>query len=74
MTKTKAKQKTAKKNTGRAVKRQSKAQTPLVAKQPRSKQQAAIAAGKFLHADDTWSSSSYFDPDDLHCMDRELFG
>ena len=73
MTKTKAKQKTAKKNTGRAAKRPSKAQTPLVAKQPTSKQVAAIAAGKFLQTDDTWSSS-YFDSNDLHFLDRELFG
>jgi hypothetical protein len=46
---------------------------PLVAKQPRSIQQAAVQAGIFLYTDDTWAQA-YFDDSDLHCMERELFG
>jgi hypothetical protein len=46
---------------------------PLVGKQPRSKQQAAVQAGMFLYTDDTWAIA-YFDEDDLHCLERELFG
>ena len=42
-------------------------------KEPRSKQQAAIAAGVFLRTDDSWSLA-YFDPSDLHNLERELFG
>ena len=48
-------------------------QQPLVTQQPQSKQQAALQAGMFLHTDDTWSLA-YFDPNDLHCMERELLG
>jgi hypothetical protein len=46
---------------------------PLVGKEPRSIQRAAVQAGVFLHIDDTWSTA-YFNVDDLHCMERELFG
>ena len=45
---------------------------PLL-KQPQSKQQAAVHAGIFLHTDDAWASA-YFDPNDLHFLDRQLFG
>jgi len=38
-----------------------------------SKQQQAAAAGWFLSTDDRWVTP-YFDPDDLHCVDRQLFG
>lgn len=41
--------------------------------QPQSKQQAATEAGLFLYTDDKWSTA-YFDPKDLHCEERELFG
>jgi len=27
----------------------------------------------YLYADDAWSQR-YFNPGDLHCLDRELFG
>lgn len=47
--------------------------TPLVAKQPQSKQQAAVSAGVFLYADDAWSQA-YFDKNDLHYIERVLFG
>jgi hypothetical protein len=41
--------------------------------QPQSKAQAAAAAGVFLHTDDAWSLA-YFDPNDLHNLERKLFG
>ena len=45
----------------------------IVKKQPQSKQQAAVANGMFLYTDDTWSLR-YFDQNDLHCKEREVFG
>lgn len=50
-----------------------KQKKPLLAKQPQSKQQAAVQAGMFLYVDDNWSTA-YFDSDNLHCLERELFG
>ena len=41
--------------------------------QPQSKTQAATGAGVFLHTDDAWSLA-YFDPNDLHNLERKLFG
>ena len=32
-----------------------------------------LQAGVFLHTDDQWSLA-YFNCDDLHCVERELFG
>ena len=46
---------------------------PLVAKQPQSKQQAAISNGMFLYTNDAWSQA-YFNTNDLHFLERELFG
>jgi hypothetical protein len=44
------------------------------AKSPRaSKQQDAASAGWFLSTDDKWTKP-YFDPKDLHSVDRQLFG
>jgi phosphatidylserine/phosphatidylglycerophosphate/cardiolipin synthase-like enzyme len=40
---------------------------------PASKQQAALDAGWFLQTDDKWVGK-YFDPKDLHSVDRQLFG
>jgi hypothetical protein len=37
------------------------------------KQQAAVAHAMFLHGDDAWSLQ-YFDPNDLHFKEREVFG
>lgn len=51
----------------------SAAATPRIAQQPRSKLQAAVSAGMFLSTNDTWTAP-YFDPNDLHCMERILFG
>jgi hypothetical protein len=38
-----------------------------------SKTQAAIDAAWFLGTDDSWTTK-YFDPNDLHFVDRQLFG
>ena len=38
-----------------------------------SKQQDAASAGWFLSTDDKWTKP-YFDPSDLHSVDRQLFG
>ena len=40
---------------------------------PAAKQPAAVAAGWFLSTDDKWTTK-FFDPNDLHCVDRLLFG
>jgi len=45
----------------------------MVNKQPQSKQQAAVAKGMFLYTEDAWSLR-YFDQNDLHCKEREVFG
>ena len=44
-----------------------------VTKQPQVKQTAAVAHAMFLHADDGWSLR-YFDQNDLHFLEREVFG
>ena len=46
--------------------------TPRIAKQPRSKQEAAVQAGMFLSTTDAWAKP-YFDPKDLHYAERVLF-
>jgi hypothetical protein len=46
---------------------------PLVEAQPQSKQQAAQDVGLFLAKNDSWSTP-YWDANDLHCKERELFG
>jgi hypothetical protein len=45
----------------------------LISKQPEVKQEAAIAHGMFLYVDDAWSLR-YFDQNDLHFKEREVFG
>jgi hypothetical protein len=60
-------------SSSRSTARSSTAGKPLVGKQPQSKKQAAIEAGMFLHTTDAWSAA-YFISDDLHYMERELFG
>jgi len=42
------------------------------AKKPASKQEAAVMAGWFLSTSDRWMGK-YFDPADLHFVDRKLF-
>ena len=50
-----------------------KGKKALVSKQPQVKQQAAVAHGMFLYVDDAWSLR-YFDRNDLHFKEREVFG
>lgn len=45
----------------------------VVTKQPESKQAAAAARSIFLYTDDAWSLR-YFNQNDLHCKEREVFG
>ena len=45
---------------------------PKVIKQPQSKPLAAVQAHLYLHTDDAWSLA-YFDPNDMHHMERTLF-
>jgi hypothetical protein len=42
-------------------------------KQPQLIQQAAVAKGMFLYTDDAWSLR-YYDQNDLHFKEREVFG
>ena len=44
-----------------------------VDKQPQVKQQAAVQHDMFLYVDDAWSLR-YFDQNDLHFKEREVFG
>ena len=55
-----------------AASRATGANKPIV-KQPQVKQQAAVAHDMFLFTDDAWSLR-YFDPNDLHSKEREVFG
>ena len=56
---------------GKAARSRS-ARPPRVAKEPQSQQIAATQGGMFLHTDDAWSRA-YFDANDLHFLERELF-
>jgi phosphatidylserine/phosphatidylglycerophosphate/cardiolipin synthase-like enzyme len=47
--------------------------TPVVAAVQADKRTAAATAGWVLGTTDAWAQK-YFDPNDLHCADRELFG
>ena len=50
-----------------------KVEDGVVAKQPQVKEQAAVARGMFLYTDDAWAQR-YYDPNDLHFLEREVFG
>jgi phospholipase D-like protein len=52
---------------------QSKSGAGKSAKKPAQKAQAAAQAEWFLSTTDKWAAP-YFDPKDLHCVDRQLFG
>jgi hypothetical protein len=52
---------------------QGKVKNGLVDEQPQVKQRAAAANGMFLYVDDKWSLR-YFDRNDLHFLEREVFG
>jgi hypothetical protein len=45
----------------------------LIDKQPEVKEEAAAQRGMFLYANDAWSLR-YFNEDDLHFKEREVFG
>jgi len=45
----------------------------IVDKQPQVKDQAAVAREMFLYVDDAWAQQ-YFDQNDLHFLEREVFG
>jgi hypothetical protein len=45
----------------------------MVDKQPQVKEQAAVAREMFLYDDDAWARR-YFDQNDLHFLEREVFG
>lgn len=76
-----SKKKSAAKKAVRAVKRKrgsvssskGERKKELVNQQPQVKQEAAVAHGMFLYADDAWSLQ-YFDQNDLHFKEREVFG
>jgi hypothetical protein len=44
-----------------------------VTKMPSSMTAAATSQGIYLYANDVWAQR-YFDPNDLHSVERELFG
>ena len=46
---------------------------PLIKAQPQSPQTAAPQQGLFLLTNDSWSLN-YFDNNDLHSLERQLFG
>jgi hypothetical protein len=46
---------------------------PLVTAQPQSQQEAAAQKDLFLFTDDSWSQN-YFNNNDLHSLQRQLFG
>jgi hypothetical protein len=70
---TKKAAKPAKQNPASASTTKGAGNRQLVVKQPQVKQQAAVANAMFLYTDDAWSLQ-YFNPDDLHCKEREVFG
>lgn len=80
MKKPKKRKSTAKK-TVKSVKRKpapaltskDRSKRPLVNKQPQLKQQAATVHGMFLYTNDAWSLQ-YFDQNDLHFKERQVFG
>jgi hypothetical protein len=65
--------KSAAKKPSTAKKTSSSSRRPPVSAQPQSKQKAAVQAGMFLYTDDAWSKA-YFNPNDLHNVERVLFG
>ena len=75
---------TTKKSTAKKAKKAVKKATPAsaakgkvsggkVARQPQVKQEAAVVHAMFLYTDDAWSLR-YFDKNDMHFLEREVFG
>jgi hypothetical protein len=50
-----------------------KVEDGLVDKQPEVKEKAAVAHAMFLFTNDAWAQR-YYDPNDLHFLEREVFG
>ena len=69
----KARKKVVKQKPAPALPPNGQGKTGLINKQPEVKQQAAVAHGMFLYVDDAWSLR-YFDKNDLHFKEREVFG
>jgi len=67
---TKAARKTNKASTSSVV---GEVQGGMVDKQPQIKETAAVAHAMFLYTDDAWAQR-YFDQNDLHFLEREVFG
>lgn len=72
--------KVVKKTAGKAAKKSAAPATAAgqvvkgkLVKQPQSLSDAATQAGMYLYTNDAWSQR-YFNPGDLHCLDRKLFG
>jgi hypothetical protein len=65
--------KSAKTKPASAVDAQGQISDGLVDKQPQVKDQAAVTHGMFLYIDDDWAQA-YFDQNDLHFLEREVFG
>jgi hypothetical protein len=65
--------KSAAKKPASALTAKAKGKKRPINKQPQVKQQAAVAHGMFLYTDDAWSLR-YFDQNDLHFLEREVFG
>jgi hypothetical protein len=65
--------KSLKRKPAAALTSKGKGKKGLVDRQPQVKQEAAVAHGMFLYVDDAWSLR-YFDPNDLHFKEREVFG
>jgi len=65
--------KSLKRKPASALTSKGKGKKGLVDRQPQVKQEAAVAHGMFLYVDDAWSLR-YFDPNDLHFKEREVFG
>ena len=58
---------------GLAKSAKAKGAPPAASAPQANAQAAAVAAGWFLSTTDTWADK-YFDPEDLHYLDRRLFG
>jgi hypothetical protein len=52
---------------------QGKVSGGIVDKQPQVKEDAAVAHEMFLYENDAWAQR-YFDQNDLHFLEREVFG
>lgn len=64
---------TAKQAAASATAVQGEIEGGVVDKQPQVKETAAVAKAMFLYTDDAWAQH-YFDQNDLHFLEREVFG